>query len=345
MVEKSCVTLNRPISIVIPMYNAGAHIRDVLLAIFAQDYPGPVEVIVVNDGSTDSSLDIVRGLADRGALKIISQENRGAVAATNNGLNAAKHDIICSVDSDVVLEKDWLRKVVEEFDDPKVGAVQGYYKTPAGISFWARMMGYDVEARYDAIRTKHVSQVCTGNTAYRKEAIEKVGLFDPAFIYGYDNDMSYRLAQCGYKLVFRKDALCDHFWKADLVSYLKQQYRSAYGRMQLVRKHTERVSGDSVSGLRMILHAPLTLLVLILFISGAVLALSPLKPYAPYAFVLALILFVVIIIDRAFFALGVYMKQRDPAAFLMPLVHLLRNISWIAALIAWGIAGRRRRIS
>jgi len=337
--------MNRPISIIIPMYNAEAHIKDVLLAIFAQDYPGPVEVILVNDGSTDSSLDIIRGLTEREELKIIDQKNRGAVAATNNGLNAAKHDIICSIDSDVVLEKDWLRKIVEEFDDPKVGAVQGYYKTPARVSFWARMMGYDVEARYDAIRTKYVSQVCTGNTAYRRAAIEKVGFFDPAFIYGYDNDMSYRLDHGGYKLVFRKDALCYHFWKADFVSYLKQQYRSAYGRLQLVRKHRDRVSGDSVSGLRMILHAPLTLLVLLLFISGVVLAFSPLTLYAPYAFVLAIVLFVVIIIDRTLFAFGVFMKHRTPEAFLMPLVHLLRNFSWIVALIAWGIAGRRRGTS
>lgn len=337
--------MSQPISIVIPMYNAGAHIKDVLLAIFAQDYPGAIEVIVVNDGSTDRSLNIVRGFVDRGGLKIIDQENQGAVAATNNGLNVASHDIICSIDSDVVLEKDWLTRIVKEFDDPLVGAVQGYYKTPAGISFWARMMGYDVEARYDAIRTKFVSQVCTGNTAYRREAIEKVGFFDPAFTYGYDNDMSYRLQRGGYKLVFKKDALCDHFWKADFAGYMKQQYRSAYGRMQLIRKHTDRVAGDSVSGLRMILQAPLTLLVLLFFFVGVALALSPLNVYAPYAIVFALAVLAVIITDRTLFAFGVVMKQRDFTVFLMPLVHLLRNLSWTAALIVWCFSPGRSGVS
>ena len=112
------------------MYNAERYIKDVLIAIFAQDYSGPVEVIVVNDGSKDSSLDVVREVAQTHEIKIIDQENQGAVAATNNGLNAASYDIICSVDSDVVLEKDWLTKIVAEFEDPKVGAVQGYYRTP-----------------------------------------------------------------------------------------------------------------------------------------------------------------------------------------------------------------------
>jgi GT2 family glycosyltransferase len=139
-------------------------------------------------------------------------------------------------------------------------------------------MGYDVEARYDSIGSKYVTQVCTGDTAYRRSALDKVGLFDPTFKYGYDNDMSYRLQEAGYKLVFRKDALCDHYWREDLKGYLRQQYNSAYGRMQLVRKHTERITGDSVSGLRMILQVPMTLLFLLFLVSGAGLTLS----FAPY---------------------------------------------------------------
>ena len=332
--------MSQPVSIVIPMYNAERYIEEVLRSIFAQDYPGPVEIIVVNDGSTDASLDRVRSLEGNGDLRVLDQDNQGAVVATNNGLSAAKHDIICSVDSDVVLKKDWLTKIVEEFIDPSVGAVQGYYKTPAGISFWARMMGYDVEARYDAIRTKHVSQVCTGNTAYRKEALDKVGLFDPAFIYGYDNDMSYRLQHGGYKLVFRKDALCDHFWKADLVSYLRQQYRSAYGRMQLVRKHTDRVAGDSVSGLRMILQAPLTLLSIILAAAALVTGLLSWQRTACYLLLCSVVIFGAIVIDRTLFAIGVYRKQKDPAALLLPFVHLLRNIAWVWAAIRWGLGLR-----
>ncbi len=194
-----------PVSIVIPMYNAEKYIALVLDAIYQQDYSGEREVIVVNDGSRDRSLPIVQEYArQRAGMTIIDQPNQGAVAATNNGFKAARYNIICSIDSDVVLHRDWLGKVMAEFSDPRVGAVQGYYKTPAGVPFWSRMMGYDVEKRYDEIKGKHVTQVCTGNTAYRKTALDKVGLFDSVFVYGYDNDMSYRLQRAGYTLVFGK---------------------------------------------------------------------------------------------------------------------------------------------
>jgi GT2 family glycosyltransferase len=161
-----------------------------------------------------------------------------------------------------------------------------------------------------------------------------VGLFDPQFVYGYDNDMSYRLGKAGYRLVFRRDAVCDHYWKADLVTYIRQQYRSAFGRMQLVRKHPERMAGDSVSGLRMILQVPLTLLMVLCLAAGVLSAAAFGRSELLVAGLLCLGL---ILIDRVLFAWGVLRKQKDPAALLMPLVHLLRNVVWGFALVRWGI--------
>jgi len=328
-----------PISIVIPMYNAGKYIGSALGAIFSQEYNAPMEVIVVNDGSVDDSLEIVKGLQNKWDFMIIDQQNQGAVKATNNGFQRASHEIIFSIDSDVVLNKDFFRKIVGEFSDPDVAAVQGYYKTPEDISLWGRLMGYDVEARYDAIKSKYVTQVCSGDTAYRKTAIERAGAFDAAFKYGYDNDMSYRLIKAGYKLVFRKDALCDHYWKAKFRDYMKQQYLSAFGRMQLIAKHKDKVSGDSVSGLRMIMQVPLTLLVFLLLTSGLIaLFLAP----ATGRFILyaALGTLGIILIDRLMFAFGVLKKQRDMTALFLPFVHLLRNIVWCWALLKWMKSGR-----
>ncbi len=323
-----------PVSIVIPMYNAEQYIVNVLEAILAQDYTGEKEIIVVNDGSRDGSRALVVPYAERGSVTIIDQPNQGAVAATNNGFRRARFDFIFSIDSDVVLEPNWLSRAMEEFSDPRVAAVQGYYRTPKGVSLMARMMGFDVEARYDAIPSKYVTQVCTGDTGYRKTALDQVGLFDPQFVYGYDNDMSYRLGKAGHRLVFRKDAVCDHYWKADLATYVRQQYRSAYGRMQLVRKHPERMAGDSVSGLRMILQVPFTLLTVLCLFAGVV---------ASAVFggleilIVGLICLGLMLIERAFFAWGVLRKQKDAAALLMPFVHLLRNAVWGYALVRWGI--------
>ncbi len=324
---------NSPVSIVIPMFNAERHIVPVIDAILSQDYVGEKEVIVVNDGSADSSRDLLRTFEAENRIIVIDQSNQGAVRATNAGFKTASHDIICSVDSDVVLHPDWLRTIMDEFDDPAVGAVQGYYKTPQGLSFWARMMGYDVEKRYDDIKGKYVTQVCTGDTAYRRTALDKTGLFDPAFVYGYDNDMSYRLQKAGYKLIFKREALCDHYWKADLFAYLRQQYRSAYGRMQLIRKHKDKISGDSVSGLRMILQVPLLLMVLSL--AGAGILLTAIGSSGWLLFVSAAVVFALLVLDRSAFAIGIMRKQRDPRVLLLPFVHLLRNGVWCLALVRW----------
>src|SRR3990170_6801644 len=326
--------MKTPVSIVIPMYNAERHIKDVLGAIFAQNYSGPIEVIVVNDGSKDRSLEIVRGFQKEGDLKIIDQPNQGAVAATNSGFKAAMHDIICSVDSDVVLHKDWLKKTIEEFDNPAIGAVQGYIKTPEGVSFLARMAGYDLEYRYDRLKSKYVTQVSTANTAYRRSAVEKLGLFYPQFKYGYDNDMSYRLQKAGYKLVNKRDAICEHYWKADFKGYIKQQYWSAYGRMQLIQKYKERIIGDSVSGLRMILQVPLALLFFILFFLGLI-SLSYIR--GRYIFLASLGVLGILLIDRFLFAVGIFIKQRDLSVVFLPFVHLLRNMVWSWAFLKWGI--------
>jgi cellulose synthase/poly-beta-1,6-N-acetylglucosamine synthase-like glycosyltransferase len=314
------------------MYNAEQHIVKVLEAIFGQDYSGEKEIIVVNDGSRDRSLSLVRPYAEERRITIIDQPNQGAVAATNNGFRRARFDFIFSIDSDVVLSPNWLTTVMGEFDDPKVAAVQGYYRTPKGVSVMARMMGYDVEARYDAIGSKYVTQVCTGDTGYRKAALDAVGLFDPQFVYGYDNDMSYRLVKAGCKLVFRKDAVCDHYWKADLLTYIRQQYRSAYGRMQLVRKHPERMAGDSVSGLRMILQVPFTLLAVLCLVVGA---LSAAIIGRSEFLVAGLICLGLMLIDRLVFSWRVLLKQKDAAVLLMPFVHLLRNAVWGWALVRW----------
>jgi len=320
------------VSIVIPMYNAEKHIVRVLESLLSQDFEGNKEVIVVNDGSTDTSRDLIRSFEREGKIRVIDQPNQGAVAATNNGFQAARYNIICSVDSDVVLHRDWLRKIIMEFDDPQVGAVQGYYKTPKNISFWAKMMGYDVEKRYDDIPGKYVTQVCTGDTAYRRVAVDQAGLFDPAFVYGYDNDMSYRLQKAGYKLVFRKDALCDHYWKEDLKSYIHQQYRSAYGRIRLIQRHKDKITGDSVSGLRMILQVPLMLLSAFLLLAGTATYFIGFTSLFLWS---GLALLCIILVDRLTFTVSILKKQKDLLAAFLPFVHLLRNIVWSWAFLMW----------
>src|SRR5204862_1685242 len=106
----------------------------------------------------------------------------------------------------------------------------GRYVTDATDGPWALAAGYDLELRYARLRHRRLDHVCTGNTAYRLEALRAVGGFDPSFGYGYDNDLSYRLVARGFLLVFCPEAKSIHRWRAAPGAYLRQQYGVGYGR-------------------------------------------------------------------------------------------------------------------
>ena len=82
---------------------------------------------------------------------------------------------------------------------------------------------------------------------YRAAALHAVGLFDEKLGYGYDNDMSYRLAQPATGCCFCREARSRHHWRSGLLPYLVQQYGFGYGRLDLVARHRSRFRGDAVS--------------------------------------------------------------------------------------------------
>src|SRR5690349_7292596 len=115
--------LNDGISFVVPVHNGAATIRDTLAAITA-DVAGDVsiEIIVVEDGSSDESADIVMELAQTMPIRIIRGSGRGAAAALNAGIRAARFSLIAQVDQDVVIRPGWTRALTSAFADPAVAA-------------------------------------------------------------------------------------------------------------------------------------------------------------------------------------------------------------------------------
>jgi hypothetical protein len=199
-------------------------------------------------------------------------------------------------------------------------------------------MGLDLEERYGRIRGSATDHVCTGNSAYRASALRAVGLFDESFGYGYDNDMSYRLARAGYQLVFCREARSLHRWRDRGGAYLRQQYGVGLGRLNIIAKHRDRVTGDAVSGLRMILHVPVMLAALIALGLATALAAVDRPWQLPASIGAGLI--GILAIERAIAGVAATIRLRDPAALWFPVFHLLRDLAWLAALAAW-TAGRR----
>jgi succinoglycan biosynthesis protein ExoA len=321
------------VSFVVPVHNGAAWIRETIDAILAQADGRPMEVIVVDDQSRDGSADLLRQLATTRPLRLVKGEGRGAAAAINAGVRAARFPIICQVDQDVVLQPDWMRVLTEEFADPIVAATQGYYTSDPAATICARAMSLDLEQRYAAIEGRETDHVCSGNSAYRAETLRRVGLFDESLGYGYDNDMSYRLQDAGYRLTFCRDARSVHQWREGLTGYVVQQYGFGYGRIDIVAKHPRRFSGDAVSPALMMWHPLLLSLALACIVAAPIIAVAggpgPMLALSADGLIAALAA------ERLMAGVGASWRFRNATPLVFPLLHLARDLAWVAAIGVW----------
>ena len=306
------------VSIVIPAYNAERTLRECLESATALKWHGELEVIVVNDGSTDNTSEVASSFF---VVKVIDVPHGGAARATNIGIKAAHRNMVVLLEADVMLEKDWLEKILPSFDDPSVAAVGGYAVT-ANKSIIGRIAGYDVESRLNRV-SMDADHLPNTNIACHREALLEVGLLNEELKAGYDDDLSRRLKAAGYRLILRKDVICRHYWKDSLKDYLRQQYNYAYYRTELAWRF--RKPHDQVTSLWMILQVPLTIVVFLAACLGSI--ASPLT-------LLLLLLLPFIHLPQTFSLLR---RRKDACVLLLPLLFAVRNLCWVWAAIVWGI--------
>ncbi len=320
------------VSFVVPVHNGAACLDETLASIAAQRDGRPFEIVVVDDGSTDGSAALLESVADRYHLTLVRGPYRGAAAAMNAGAQRASHPIVCQVDQDVRLERGWMTPLVEALEDATVAAAQGRYVADSGGSFFARVMGLDLEQRYARL-DRHPDHVCTGNTAYRAAALQAVGGFDETLGYGYDNDVSYRLQAAGYRLAFCREARSRHRWREGLVGYLTQQYGFGYGRLDVVARHPARLAGDAVSPARMMGHPLVMAVSMVLLVAAAGLTISGGDAFGVGVVGAALLL--ALAAERAVAGIRAWRAFGSPTALAFPVVHLMRDLAWVAAMLVW----------
>jgi len=334
------------VSVVVPVHNGERWIRDAIAAILAQSVRCPLEVLLVDDHSADRSSSILDELAQHPSIRIVSGPGRGAAAAINTGVRAARYPFIAQVDQDVVLQPGWIERLLIAFDDPLVGAAQGCYISAPEADLFARVMNLDLEQRYERIGDNDTDHVCTGNSIYRAEALRRVGLFDESLGYGYDNDISYRLREAGYRLRIDRAARAVHRWREGFVEYLTQQYGFGYGRIDLVAKHPRRAGGDAVSPAIMMMH-PIALCAALG--CGAMAMVAAFFGFSPRPWwVLAGVMLLGLMVERLYAGISAARRFRRATALAFPFVHLFRDLAWVGAIVMWTLrrlAGRPLRPS
>ena len=239
------------VSVVVPAYNEAAGIAATVLSMMRSEYPGAVEVIVVDDGSTDGTADIVRRLR-LPDVHVVSQPNAGKPAALNTGISLARHDIMVLVDGDTVFAPDALTRLVARFADPGVGAVSGNTKVANRRGLLGRwqhieyVMGFNLDRRtFDVLGT--IPTVPGAIGAFRRETLEDVGGV-PADTLAEDTDLTMAICRSGWRVVYEQSAIAWTEAPSTLGQLWRQRYRWCYGTMQAMWKHRRSVFQRGPSG-------------------------------------------------------------------------------------------------
>lgn len=255
-------------SIIIPAYNSESMIRMVLEAILCQTVL-PMEVIVVDDGSTDRTGDLVCLFSE---VKYIRQKNGGPAAARNRGAREAQGDILVFMDSDCRPQADWLERLLEGFTEKVIGAVAGSYGIQNPESLLARCVHQEICFRHRYLMPVYPHVFGSYNVGIRREVFFDVGGFDESYrnASGEDNDLSYKILEAGYKIYFQCSSKVDHRHPWRMGVYFREQFRHGYWRVRMYRRHPGMMKGDDYTFWKDIVEAPLALFFLVLLLAGII---------------------------------------------------------------------------
>ena len=232
------------VSIVIPTFNGANRIGNCLDALRDQATRWNAEILVIDDGSTDNTGEVVRHYSD---VRLITQTNAGPAAARNRGASEARGAILLFTDDDCVPTPNWLHAMLEPFQDPEVVGAKGVYRSRQK-SIAARFVQIEYEDRYRLMAGfPYIDFVDTYSAAFRRERFLEMGGYDTSFpvACAEDIELSYRMSARGWKMKFVPDAIVYHTHPNSFSRYLKKKYKFAFWRVLAVKKNPSKGIKDS----------------------------------------------------------------------------------------------------
>ena len=164
------------ISVIVPVFNVKPYLEGFLDAVLTQDYPGEYEVICVDNGSTDGSLEILEA---RGGVTVLHEEKRGSYAARNCGIRSARGQVLAFIDPDCPPRKRWLAAVGKAFEEPGCHVALGKREYGEPSRALRRLSDYDttVAGYVFSSGTPEIYFGYTNNMAVRRSLFDQIGLF------------------------------------------------------------------------------------------------------------------------------------------------------------------------
>jgi len=232
------------VSVVVPAYNEEKNIADTIESLLNLEYPkNKLEIIVVDDGSTDNTFEIAKKY-EGSNVKVIRKENGGKSSALNAGIRAAKFEIIACMDADSIATGDALKTLVSYIVEENADAVTPVMHVwkPKNLTErfqWAEYILSNVMRR--ALDTLHAQYVTPGPfSVFRRESFERYGYFDEKNI-TEDMEMAMRIQAKGGKIVHASDAIVYTKVPDNIISLIKQRVRWNLGFLENAWEYRKKV--------------------------------------------------------------------------------------------------------
>lgn len=245
------------ISVIVPVLNAEHYIRYCVDSLIGQDFPkDQYEIIIVDNGSKDNTCNTVirtvdmageNALDKKDTTKIIitKERKKGAYIARNAGIKLSKGEIIAFTDADCVADRNWLKELHKAFGHD-IGCVAGSINPLHGktlVEIYS--MKKEILSQKQTLFNNFLPYGQTANVAYRKDILDKIGLFDDSLMSGGDADIAWRMQiYTDYKLIYEPKAVVEHRHRTTFKGLFKQQFRYGFGNMLLYKKYRGHIKKD-----------------------------------------------------------------------------------------------------
>ena len=238
------ITYAPTVSVIVPAFKEEAVIVQTITSLIAQDYPGELEVIVVDDGSPDATYD--RAQAAYGAhprVRVFRKQNGGKASALNFGLTLAKGEIVICLDADTIFVPNTVAELVEPLHDPAVGAVAGNAKVGNRINIVTRWQAIEYVTSQNLDRRAFsllncITVVPGAVGAWRKELVLGAGGFSEETL-AEDQDLTLAIRRAGHAIAYADEAIGYTEAPDSLRMLSRQRFRWSFGTLQCLYKHRE----------------------------------------------------------------------------------------------------------